>query len=68
MAFADDLLQICHTGKSVFSSSVINYIVVDIKNRIRLDHYRFSPNKFRSMWCHAALCDFHNDDNFIFKF
>ena len=56
-----------HNGKED-SRAIINYIVVDIKNRIRLDDYRFSRSKFRSIWCHAALCDFHNDDDLIFKF
>lgn len=56
-----------HNGKED-SRAIIKYIVFDIKNKIRLDHHRFSPNKFRSMWCHPALCDFHHDDNLIFKF
>ena len=38
-----------HNGKED-SGAIIKYIVIDIKNRIKLDHFRFSPNKFRSMW------------------
>ena len=56
-----------HNGRED-SRAIIKYIIVDIQNRIRVDHYHFSPNKFRSMWCHPALCDFHSDDNLIFKF
>ena len=44
------------------------YIIIDIKNRIKADRFRFSPSKFRSLWCHPALCDFHQDDNLVFKF
>ena len=56
-----------HNGKED-SRAIIKYILSDVKTRIRTDHFRFSPNKFRSMWGHPALCDFHQDDNLVFKF
>lgn len=56
---------VSHNGKED-SRAIIKYIVMDVKNRIRTDHFRFSPNKVRSVWCHPALCDFHQDDNLVF--
>lgn len=56
-----------HNGKED-SKAIIKYILTDVKTRIRIDHFRFSPNKFRSMWSHPALCDLHKDDNLVFKF
>ena len=56
-----------HNGRED-SRAITKYIIMDIKNRIKADHFRFSPSKFRSLWCHPALCDFHQDDNLVFKF
>lgn len=56
-----------HNGRED-SKAIAKYIITDIKNRIKTDCFRFSPNKFRSLWCHPALCDFHQDDNLVFKF
>ena len=56
-----------HNGRED-SRANTKYIIIDIKNRIKADRFRFSPSKFRSLWCHLALCDFHQDDNLVFKF
>ena len=56
-----------HNGRED-SRANTKYIIIDIKNRIKADRFRFSPSKFRSLWCHPALCDFHQDDNLVFKF
>ena len=46
-----------HNGRED-SRANTKYIIIDIKNRIKADRFRFSPSKFRSLWCHTALCDF----------
>ena len=56
-----------HNGRGD-SGANTKYIIIDIKNRIKADRFRFSPSKFPSLWCHPALRDFHQDDNLVFKF
>ena len=49
------------------SSAISRYICQDMKRRILIDKHRFSPNKFRSLWAHPALCHFRDNDNLVFN-
>ena len=50
------------------SRGIITYVSRDIRKRIENDRYRFSPDKFRSLWTHSSLCDFWDHDNLLFLF
>ena len=56
-----------HNGKEN-AKAIIRYIKQDIRNRILLDQHRLSPNVFRDLWSHPALCFFREHDNLVFNF
>lgn len=56
-----------HNGKEN-SRAIRRYIIQDIKNRISLDRHRLSPNAFRNLWEHPAICSFREHDNLLFFF
>ena len=56
-----------HNGREN-SRAIIKYITASVKGRILIDKHRFSPNKFRSLWVHPAICHFRNNDNLLFLF
>ena len=49
-----------HNGKEN-SAAIVKYILQDIKNRVRLDFFRLSSDKFQSVRCHECLCVLIND-------
>ena len=50
------------------AKAIIRYIKQDIINRILIHQQRLSPNVFRNLWSHPALCFFREQDNFVFNF
>ena len=56
-----------HNGKED-SRAIIRYIRQDAKKRILLDKHRFSPNVFRDLWVHPAICSLREHDNLVFAF
>ena len=56
-----------HNGKENYKA-ITRYIVQDVKNRIFLDKHRLSPNTFRDLWEHPAICSFREHDNLVFFF
>ena len=56
-----------HNGKED-SRAIIRYIKQDVKRRILLDKHRFSPNVFRDLWVHPAICSLREHDNLLFSF
>ena len=56
-----------HNGRED-SKALIRYIKLDLKNRILLDKHRLSPNVFRDLWSHPAICSFCEHDNLVFNF
>ena len=54
-----------HNGKEN-SSDISRYVCQDIKRRILIDKHRLSPNRFRSLWAHPALCHRCNNDILVF--
>ena len=56
-----------HNGKED-SRPIIHYIRQDVKKRILLDKHRLSPNVFRDLWVHPAICSLREHDNLLFSF
>ena len=56
-----------HNGKED-SRALIRYIKLNIKNRTLIDKHRLSPNTFRDLWSHPAICSLREHDNLLFHF
>ena len=48
--------------------AIVRYIIQDVTNRIKLDHFRLPAARFSSLWVHPALCLVVSHDKLTFPF
>ena len=48
--------------------AIIRYIIQDVTNRVKLDHYRLPAAKFSSLWAHPDFCLVVANDHLAFPF
>ena len=56
-----------HNGKES-DRAIIRYIIQDVTNRIKLDHFRLPAVKFSSLWVHPNFCLVVGNDRLTFPF